>query len=114
LNRVFELNSLWYGPYLEGDSADAGDDREKKVKTQSEEGTSKGKTVITTTRKRKIEAKGTEREMVGPKASRFFIEELTVTCARPREVMTSPELWENSSRMLKVTRGRWHRKDPIP
>jgi hypothetical protein len=51
---------------------------------------------------------------VGLKASRFFVEELTGTCAGPGEVMISPELQETSSRMLKVTGGRWHRKDPIP
>jgi hypothetical protein len=27
--------------------------------------------------------------------------------------MSSPELWEISSRMLKVTGSRWHWKDPI-
>jgi hypothetical protein len=27
--------------------------------------------------------------------------------------MSSPELWEISSLMLKVTGGRWHWKDPI-
>jgi hypothetical protein len=43
---------------------------------------------------------------VGLKASRLFLEELTGTCAGPREVMTLPELRETSSRMLKVTRGR--------
>jgi hypothetical protein len=92
LNRVFELNSLRYGHYLEGDFADAGDDRGKQVKTRSKEGTSKGKNVIAATRKRKIEAKGMERETAGPKASRLFVEELTRTCAGPGEVMTSPEL----------------------
>jgi hypothetical protein len=43
LNRVFELNGLRYGPYLEGDSTDAGEDRGKKVNTRLEEGTSKGR-----------------------------------------------------------------------
>jgi hypothetical protein len=51
---------------------------------------------------------------MGPKASRIFVEELIGICAGPGEVMTSPELWETSSRMLKVTRGRWHRKDLVP
>ena len=46
LNRIFKLNGLWYGPYPEGGSADAGDDRGKKVKTRSDEGTSKGKVVL--------------------------------------------------------------------
>jgi hypothetical protein len=84
------------------------------VKTRSEEGTSKGKAMIAATRKRKIEVQGTEDEKMGPKASRLFVEELTGRCADPEEVMTSPDLWETSSHVLKVTRGRWHRKDPIP
>jgi hypothetical protein len=113
LNWVFELNSLPYGPYPEGDSADAGDDRGKQVKTRSEEGTSKGKAVVAT-RKRKIDVQGTEGEKMGPKASRLFVDELTGTCAGPGEVMTSPELQETSSCMLKDTGGRLHRKDPIP
>jgi hypothetical protein len=46
LNRIFELNGLWYGPYPEGGSADAGDDRVKKVKTRSDKGTSNGKVVL--------------------------------------------------------------------
>jgi hypothetical protein len=58
--------------------------------------------------------KGIEREKMGPKASWIFVEELTGTCAGPQEVMTSPELRETSLRMLKVTGGQWHRKDPIP
>jgi hypothetical protein len=36
-----------------------------------------------------------------------------VTCAEPGEVKTSPDLWEASSCMFKVTGGEWHRKDPI-
>jgi hypothetical protein len=43
------------------------------VKTRFEEGTSKGKAVITSTWKRKIDVKGTEREAAGPSA----------TCAGP-------------------------------
>jgi hypothetical protein len=73
LNRVLELNCLWYDPYPEGDSADARNDRGKLVKTRFEEGTSKGKAVITSTWKRKIDVKGTEREAAGPSA----------TCAGP-------------------------------
>jgi hypothetical protein len=107
------LNSLRYDPYPEGDSDDAGDDRGKQAKPRSEEGTSKGKAMVTATQKRKIDVKGTEREKMRPKASRLFVEELMGTCVGPGEVMTSPELWETSSRMLKITGGRWHRKDPI-
>jgi hypothetical protein len=84
------------------------------VKTQPEEGTSKEKVVVAATQKRKIDSQGTWDEKMGPKASRLFVEELTGTCVGPGEVMSSPELQETSSRMLKVTRGRWHRKDPIP
>jgi hypothetical protein len=36
------------------------------------------------------------------------------TCAVPGELMSSLELWETSSRMLKVTGGRWPRNDLIP
>jgi hypothetical protein len=61
---------------------------------------------------RKIEAKGMEREMV--RASRFFVEELAGTSAGLGEVMTWPDLWETSLRMLKVIVGKWHRKDSIP
>jgi hypothetical protein len=64
--------------------------------------------------KEKIEVQGTKDEKTGPKASRLFVEELTGRCADPEEVMTSPDLWETSSSVLKVTGGRWHRKDPIP
>jgi hypothetical protein len=35
-------------------------------------------------------------------------------CAGPGEVMSSPELRETYSRMLKVTGGRWLRNYPIP
>jgi hypothetical protein len=113
LNRVFELNSLPYSPYLEGDSTDAGDDQGKQVKTWPEEGTSKGKVVVAATRKRKIDLQGTGDDKMGPRASRIFVEELLGTCVGPGEMMSSPELRETSSRMLKVTGGRWHRKDPI-
>jgi hypothetical protein len=37
-----------------------------------------------------------------PKASRISVEELMGTCAGLGEVMSSPELWETSLRMLKV------------
>jgi hypothetical protein len=57
---------------------------------------------------------GTGDDKIGPKASRIFVEELTGAYAGPGEVMSSPELWKISSHMLKVTGGRWHRKDPIP
>jgi hypothetical protein len=114
LNHVFELNSLPYGPYSKGYSTDAGDDRGKQVKTRLEEGTSKGKADVAVTRKRKIDLQGTGDDEMGPRASGIFVEELMGTCAGPGEVMSSPELQETSSRKLKFTGGRCHRKDPIP
>jgi hypothetical protein len=35
-------------------------------------------------------------------------------CAAPGELMSSPKLRETSAQMLRVTRGRWPRNDPIP
>jgi hypothetical protein len=40
--------------------------------------------------------------------------ELLETYAVPGETMTSPELREFSTRMLKVTGGRWPRNVPFP
>jgi hypothetical protein len=111
LKHVFELNSLSYGPCPEGDSTDVGDDRGKQVKPRADEGTSKGKAPAAATRKRKL---GMGDDATGPRAFGIFVEELMGTCVVPREVMSSPELRETSSRMLKVIRGRWHRNDPIP
>jgi hypothetical protein len=82
LNQVFELNRLPYGPYPEGDSTDARDDRGKQVKTRSEEGTSNGKAMIAAIRKRKINVEGTVGEKIGPKASRLFVEEFSLGRAR--------------------------------
>jgi hypothetical protein len=84
------------------------------VKIWSKEGTSKGKAVIAATRKRKIEEKGIERLMARPSASWCFIEELAGTCAGPGEVMTSSDLRETSSRMLKVTRVSGIGRIPFP
>jgi hypothetical protein len=103
LNRVFELNSLPYGPYPEGDSIDADDDLGKQVKPQPEEGTSKGKVVVAATPKRKLDRQGTRDDETGPTASGIFVDELMGTCAGLEEVMSSPNLRETSSRMLKVT-----------
>jgi hypothetical protein len=36
------------------------------------------------------------------------------TCVVPGELISSPELRETSSRMMKVTGGRWPRNNPIP
>ena len=70
--------------------------------------------MVAATRKRKIDLQGMGDDKIGPKASRILVEELTGTCAGPGEVMSSPELQETFSRMLKVTGDRWHRKYPIP
>jgi hypothetical protein len=43
--------------------------------------------------------------MVGPRAFGCFVEKLAETCAGPGEVMSSLDLRESSSRMLKVTVG---------
>jgi hypothetical protein len=40
--------------------------------------------------------------------------ELMGTCAAPGGRMSSPELWESSARMLKVTGGWWPKNVPIP
>ena len=115
---MFEVNGLRYGPYPEEGSAEAGDERgKKKVATRVGEGCSKGKAVITATRKKQkveVEVKVTTKKSGAMGASKGFVEELAETCAELREVMTSPDLRKTSSRMLKVTGGEWHKKDPIP
>jgi hypothetical protein len=85
------LNGLRYDPYPEEGSTDAGDERgKKKVTVRADEGCSKGNVVVATTRKRKIEVKGTMKALGGSRASMGFVEELVETCARPGEVMTLP------------------------
>jgi hypothetical protein len=111
LNRVFKLNKLPYGPYPEGDSTDAGDYRGKQVNPRAGEGPSKGKAPVATIRKRKL---GMGADESGTRATGHFVEELMETCMVPGELMSSPELRETSSRMLKVIGGRWSRNDPIP
>jgi hypothetical protein len=81
---------------------------------QVDKGCLKGKYVVATTRKIKVEVKGTMKASGFLRASRGFVEELAETCAEPGEVMTSPDLRKSSSRMLKVTEGEWHKNDPIP
>jgi hypothetical protein len=51
---------------------------------------------------------------LGLRASGHFIGELLEMCAAPGELMSSPKLRETSAQMLRVTRGRWPRNDPIP
>jgi hypothetical protein len=102
MNYVFELNKLLYGPYPEGDSADVGDHRGKQVKPRTDEGSSKEKAPVAAPRKRKL---GTGDDETGPRATGSFVEELMETCAIPGELMSSSELWETSSCILKVTGG---------
>jgi hypothetical protein len=61
------------------------------------------------TKKRKI---GTAVGGVG--VSNSFAVELMGTCAALGGRMSSPELLESSTRMLKVTGGRWPKNVPIP
>jgi hypothetical protein len=110
LNRVFELNKFPFGPYSEGDSANVSDDRGKQVKPRSDEGSSMEKAPVAAARKRKL---GMGDDETGPRAIVSFVEELMETCAVLEELMSSPELRETSSRMLKVTGGRLPRNDPI-
>jgi hypothetical protein len=58
--------------------------------------------------------KGTMKALGDSRALGGFVEELAETCTGPKEVMTSLDFRESSSRMLKVIEGEWHRKYPIP
>jgi hypothetical protein len=111
LNRVFELNHLSYGGYLEGDCANVASRRGKQTMSLAEEGPLRDKAPGAATRKRKL---GTAAEDLGLCASDHFVVDLLETCAAPGEMMSSPELQESSTRMLKVTRGRWPRNVLIP
>jgi hypothetical protein len=107
LIRVFELNRLPYDGYLGDDAVVAVDRHGKKPVVVAEEGPSQEATPAT--KKRKI---GTAVGGLG--VSDRFAVELMGTCAALRGRMSSPELWESSARMLKVTGGRWPRNVLIP
>jgi hypothetical protein len=107
LNRVFELNRLPYGGYPRDDTAAAIDCRGKKPVVVAEEGPSRE--AAPATKKRKI---GTTVGGLG--VSDRFAMELMGTCAALGGRMSSPELRESSTRMLKVTGGRWPRNVLIP
>jgi hypothetical protein len=111
LNHVFELNHLSYDAYLEGDFADTADRRGKQTRPSVDEGPSRDMAPGAVARKRKL---GTTAEDLGLRASGHFVGVLLETCAAPEETMSSPELRETSTRMLKVTGGRWPRNVPIP
>jgi hypothetical protein len=109
LNHVFELNRLPYGGYPGDDSAVTVDRRGKRAATTVEEDPSRGAMPAAATKKRKL---GTAAKGLG--VSDRFVVDLMGTCAAPVERMSSPELWESSTRMLEVTGGRWSRNVPIP
>jgi hypothetical protein len=109
LNHVFELNRLPYVGYPGDDDAAVRDRRGKRAVVAVDEGPSRGVVTAAAARKRKL---GTTTEGLG--ASDSFAVDLLETCVAPREAMSSPELWESSARMLKVTRGRWPRSVLIP
>jgi hypothetical protein len=111
LNRVFELNNLPYGSYLEGDSTDSADRQGKQVRPSADEGPSRDRAPGAAFRKRKL---GTTGEESGLRATGHFVKELLEMCAALGELMSLPELRETSLRMLKVTRGQWPRNGPIP
>jgi hypothetical protein len=92
LNRVFELNRLPYGGYP-GD--DAVDRRGKRPMAMTEEGPSQEAAPGTKKRKR-----GTAVGGLG--VSDSFVVELMGTCAALGGRMSSPELRESSTRMLRL------------
>jgi hypothetical protein len=104
LNRVFELNHLPYSGYP-GD--DAVDRRRKRPVAESEEGPSQE--AAPAAKKRKI---GTAVGGLG--VSDSFVVELMWTCATLGGGMSLLELRESSTRMLKVTGGRWPKNVLIP
>jgi hypothetical protein len=107
LNRVFELNRLPYSGNPRDDAVVAVDRRGKKPVVVAEKGPSQEAALAT--KKRKI---GTA--MGGLGVSNRFAVELMGTCVALRGRMSSPELRESSTRMLKVIGGRWPRNVPIP
>jgi hypothetical protein len=107
LNRVFELNRLPYGGYPRDDAVVAVDHRGKKPVVVAEEGPSRE--AVPATKKRKIGI-----AVGGLGVSNRFVVDLMGTCVALEGRMSSPELRESSSRMLKVTGGRWPRNVSIP
>jgi hypothetical protein len=84
-----------------------------------DEGSSKGKDVVSPLRKRKKSKLGSTggdvggRGLVqGVKAS--FTEDLAGTCAKPWEVMPSATLREATKLMLKMIGVEWHNDVPVP
>jgi hypothetical protein len=104
LNRVFELNRLSYGGYPGQDDVDR---RGKKPAAKT--GDDPAPVAAPSSKKRKL---GTA--MGGLGVSDSFAMELMGTCVAPGGRMSSPELQESSTRMLKVTGGWWPKNVPIP
>jgi hypothetical protein len=104
LNRVFELNRLPYGGYP---GQDVNDRRGKKPAAETEDDSAPA--AAPSSKKRKL---GTAKGGLG--VSDSFSMELMGTCVAPGGRMSSPELWESSARMLKVTGGWWPKNVPIP
>jgi hypothetical protein len=104
LNRVFELNRLPYGGYPRQDDVDR-----RGKKPAAETGDDPASAAAPSSKKRKL---GTA--MGGLGVSDSFAKELMGTCVAPGGRMSSPELRESSTRMLKVTGGWWPKNVPIP
>jgi hypothetical protein len=104
LNRVFELNRLPYGGYPGQDDVDR-----RGKKPAAETGDDPAPAAAPSSKKRKL---GTATGGLG--VSDGFARELMRTCAAPGGRMSSPELRESSTRMLKVTEGWWPKNVPIP
>jgi hypothetical protein len=104
LNRVFELNRLLYGGYPGQDDVDR-----RGKKTVVETGDDPAPAAAPSSKKRKLGI-----AMGGLGVSDGFARELMRTCAAPGGRMSSPELRESSTRMLRVTGGWWPKNVPIP
>jgi hypothetical protein len=104
LNRVFELNRLPYDGYPGQDDVDR---RGKKPAVET--GDDPAPAAAPSSKKRKLGI-----AMGGLGVSDGFARELMRTCAAPGGRMSSPELRESSTRMLRVTGGWWPKNVPIP
>jgi hypothetical protein len=104
LNRVFELNQLPYDGYPGQDDVDR-----RGKKPVAETGDDPAPAAAPSSKKRKL---GTA--MGGLGVFDGFARDLMRTCVAPGGRMSSPELRESSTRMLRVTGGWWPRNVPIP
>jgi hypothetical protein len=104
LNRVFELNRLLYDGYPGQD-----DVHRRGKKSAAETGDDPAPAAAPSSKKRKL---GIATGGLG--VSDGFARELMRTCVAPGGRMSSPELRESSTRMLRVTGGWWPKNVPIP